>query len=113
MLRDGRDGDVYAIDDYLCDLVEGTLRAGDDADEAGWFDRAALDTVPMVDGSRLLARVGRTRAARLSAGRRRWTQPRGAGSGRPGCSPPRASMYSRVGTMTLRRKMHTTVPSCL
>ncbi|GJF30843.1 hypothetical protein KNE206_35430 [Kitasatospora sp. NE20-6] len=35
------------------------------------------------------------------------------GSGRPGCSPPRAWVYVTVGTITLRRKMQTTVPSCL
>ena len=36
-----------------------------------------------------------------------------AGVGRPGCSPPRAWPYERLGTITLRRKMQTTVPSCL
>lgn len=34
-------------------------------------------------------------------------------SGRPGCSPPRSLMYVSVGTMTLRRNTHTSVPSCL
>ena len=35
------------------------------------------------------------------------------GTGRPGCSPPRASPYARVGTITFRRKTQTTVPSWL
>ena len=35
------------------------------------------------------------------------------GSGRPGCSPPRASPYDCFGTITLRRKTQTTTPSWL
>ena len=37
------------IDDYICALVGGSLRAGDDADDAGWFagpELAHLDLVP-------------------------------------------------------------------
>lgn len=50
--RDGPGGVVYAIDDYLCELVRGTLRAGDDAADAAWFDRSALDALPVVPGLR-------------------------------------------------------------
>lgn len=40
--RDGLDGDVYVIEDYLCRVVGGRLAAGDDASDAGWFTAAAL-----------------------------------------------------------------------
>lgn len=36
-------GGIYLIEDFRCRLLGGTLRAGDDADEAAWFDAAALE----------------------------------------------------------------------
>ena len=47
--RDAPGGGVYVIDDYVCSVAGGTLRAGDDADAAGWYartDLAGLDLVP-------------------------------------------------------------------
>lgn len=39
--REAPDGSVYAIRDYLCTPLDGiepsVVRAGDDADDAGWF----------------------------------------------------------------------------
>jgi 8-oxo-dGTP diphosphatase len=50
--RDAPGGGVYLINDYVCEVyVEdaGVVRAGDDADDAGWFtpdEVRALDTSP-------------------------------------------------------------------
>jgi 8-oxo-dGTP diphosphatase len=47
--RDGPDGRVYDIDDYVCAVVGGALQAGDDADEARWVrpdELAALSLAP-------------------------------------------------------------------
>jgi len=43
-------GGEYRIDDFLCRVVEGTLRAGDDAADAGWFDLAAMRRLPLTAG---------------------------------------------------------------
>jgi 8-oxo-dGTP diphosphatase len=40
----------YAIADYACRAVGGALRAGDDALDVRWCDRAALADLPLVDG---------------------------------------------------------------
>ena len=39
----------FAIADYRCTVVGGPLRAGDDAPDARWCDRAALAALPLVD----------------------------------------------------------------
>jgi len=39
----------YAIADYRCTVVGGTLRAGDDALDARWCDAAALAELPLVE----------------------------------------------------------------
>ncbi len=39
----------YAIADYRCTVRGGTLRAGDDALDARFVDRAALAALPLVD----------------------------------------------------------------
>ena len=49
--RDGPGGVRYDIEDFLCAVLGGTLRAGDDAMDARWVTRAelaALDTAPGV-----------------------------------------------------------------
>lgn len=38
----------YVIADYRCTVLGGTLRAGDDAEEARWCDAAALAALPLV-----------------------------------------------------------------
>ncbi|HEY8827823.1 MAG TPA: NUDIX domain-containing protein [Jatrophihabitantaceae bacterium] len=46
---DGPTGSVYDIDDFLCAVVGGSLRAGDDAEDARWVRRdelAGLDLAP-------------------------------------------------------------------
>jgi len=50
--RAAPDGGVYVIDDYLCRLVGGRLRAGDDAADARWVSRAEFDALPLVPGLR-------------------------------------------------------------
>lgn len=52
--RDGPGGVVYAITDHLAALAPGadaaTARAGDDADEVGWFAPDDLDDLDCVPG---------------------------------------------------------------
>ena len=43
----------FAIADYRCTVVGGTLTAGDDALDARFVDRAALAALPLVDGLRV------------------------------------------------------------
>ncbi len=40
----------FAIADYRCSVLAGPLRAGDDALDARFVDRAALAALPLVDG---------------------------------------------------------------
>ena len=78
-------------------MVGGTLRAGDDALDARFVDRAALGALPLVTELLVTPRRSGTRSRRevtrdtpaviLRATRRRSV----LGTGRPGCSPPRAS----------------------
>ena len=46
--RSAPGGHRFIIDDYVCTVIGGELRAGDDAIAVGWFDRAALDRLPLV-----------------------------------------------------------------
>ena len=48
--RPGPGGVTYVIDDLACTVTGGTLRAGDDADEARWVDAGELATLPVTDG---------------------------------------------------------------
>jgi ADP-ribose pyrophosphatase YjhB (NUDIX family) len=41
----------YVLMDYLCELESGTLCAGDDAAEAGWFPLECLGDLPMTGGT--------------------------------------------------------------
>jgi ADP-ribose pyrophosphatase YjhB (NUDIX family) len=43
-------GGQFVIDDYLCRVVGGTLRAGGDAADAGWFDLAGMSGIPLAPG---------------------------------------------------------------
>jgi ADP-ribose pyrophosphatase YjhB (NUDIX family) len=47
-------GATYAINDYRCRLAAGSdpaaARAGDDADDVGWFDEVALRSLPTSPG---------------------------------------------------------------
>lgn len=43
-------GHEYLIDDFLCRVVGGTLRAGDDAADAGWFDLAGMTGLVLATG---------------------------------------------------------------
>ena len=40
----------YDVDDFVCLLIGGVLRAGDDASDARWVDRAELDRLPTTPG---------------------------------------------------------------
>ena len=85
---------VYEVVDLACTLVGAHARpvAGDDAVATVFADARTLAGLPCTPGLVETLRgwgvlpEGRAGARRPSAG-----QPRGAGSGRPGCSPPRAS----------------------
>jgi ADP-ribose pyrophosphatase YjhB (NUDIX family) len=46
--RDAPNGALYVIDDFVCRVVGGTLRAGDDASDAAWVSRADLANLPLV-----------------------------------------------------------------
>lgn len=48
--RPAPDGGSYEVHDYAGDPVGGTLRPGDDADDARWCDAAAFAALPLVDG---------------------------------------------------------------
>jgi 8-oxo-dGTP diphosphatase len=43
-------GGVYVIDDFVCAVHGGTLRAGDDADDARWVSRAELAGLELSPG---------------------------------------------------------------
>lgn len=46
----GPQGVLYDVDDYVCRVVGGTLRAGDDATDARWVTRADLAVLPLAPG---------------------------------------------------------------
>jgi 8-oxo-dGTP diphosphatase len=48
--RDGPDGSAYGIDDFVCTVTGGSLRAGDDADDARWVRRHELAALELVAG---------------------------------------------------------------
>jgi 8-oxo-dGTP diphosphatase len=48
--RPAPDGGEYVIDDFLCRVVGGVLRAGDDAAAAGWFDLTDMIDLPLAAG---------------------------------------------------------------
>jgi 8-oxo-dGTP diphosphatase len=48
--RPAPDGGQYVIDDFLCRVVGGALRAGDDAADAGWFDLTGMTGLPLAPG---------------------------------------------------------------
>jgi ADP-ribose pyrophosphatase YjhB (NUDIX family) len=48
--RPGPGGVTYVIVDVACTVTGGTLRAGDDADDARWVDAAGLAALPVTDG---------------------------------------------------------------
>lgn len=48
---------TYAIDDFAATVTGGTLRAGDDALDAGWFSPAEVRALPLSPG--LLAELER------------------------------------------------------
>ena len=43
--------DHYVVLDYLCEAKGGLLRAGDDADEVGWFALRELDALHLTPGA--------------------------------------------------------------
>jgi ADP-ribose pyrophosphatase YjhB (NUDIX family) len=45
--RAGHAGTVYDIDDFVCEITGGTLRAGDDAADARWVDAVTLDSLEL------------------------------------------------------------------
>lgn len=48
--RPGPGGITYLIDDLACTVTGGTLRAGDDADDARWIGAAELAALPVTEG---------------------------------------------------------------
>jgi ADP-ribose pyrophosphatase YjhB (NUDIX family) len=45
--RDGSAGCIYDIDDFLCTVIGGTLRPGDDARDARWVSQQELAELPL------------------------------------------------------------------
>ena len=76
----------YSIADYHCTVVGGELRAGDDALDARWCDAATFAELPLAELlMETLAEWGVLPRSTFLPGAQV------CGSGRPGCSPPRAS----------------------
>jgi ADP-ribose pyrophosphatase YjhB (NUDIX family) len=50
VVRDAPGGDSYLIDDYVCGVVSGELRAGDDASAVRWVTRAELTGLALAPG---------------------------------------------------------------
>jgi len=50
--RPGPDGNVFAIDDFVCRLIGGVIGAADDAADAGWFARSEFDGLELAVGLR-------------------------------------------------------------
>jgi ADP-ribose pyrophosphatase YjhB (NUDIX family) len=50
VLRAGLGDDVFVIDDFVCELLGGTLAAGDDAAEARWCSPSELADLPLTSG---------------------------------------------------------------
>ncbi len=48
VLRPAPGGATFVIDDFVCSVSGGVLRAGDDADEARWVDATRLAELPVV-----------------------------------------------------------------
>jgi 8-oxo-dGTP diphosphatase len=48
--RPGPDGAVYRIEDFACTVTGGTLRPGDDADDARYVPVAELAALPLTAG---------------------------------------------------------------
>jgi 8-oxo-dGTP diphosphatase len=48
--RPGPSGVIFVIDDFVCRVTGGTLKAGDDAADARWVSRSELARLPIVDG---------------------------------------------------------------
>jgi 8-oxo-dGTP diphosphatase len=48
--REGLAGATFVIDDFVCRLVSGEPRAGDDAADVRWVTRAQLAELPLVPG---------------------------------------------------------------
>jgi 8-oxo-dGTP diphosphatase len=48
--RDGPGNVVFQIDDFVCSVVSGQLRAGDDARDARWCSRTELDSMLLTPG---------------------------------------------------------------
>jgi 8-oxo-dGTP diphosphatase len=48
--RDGPGDLVYLIDDFVCSVVGGELRAADDAADARWVSAGELESLPLAPG---------------------------------------------------------------
>ena len=48
----------FVVLDYLCEAIGGSLKAGDDAADAGWFAIDDLDGLPMTPGAAEVIREG-------------------------------------------------------
>ena len=46
------DGTIYDIEDYVCEMTGGSLRAGDDATDVRWVTRAEFDELDLAPGVR-------------------------------------------------------------
>jgi len=62
---EGRTEYHYVLADYLCTVVGGRLRAGDDSSRVAWSTRAGLDQYRLTEGTReVIERAFRARGKR-------------------------------------------------
>jgi 8-oxo-dGTP diphosphatase len=47
VVRAGPAGVAYEIDDFVCSVVAGRLRAGDDADDARWVNQVEMEALEL------------------------------------------------------------------
>jgi len=59
---------AFELTVFAGDSAQGVLRAGDDADEAGWYSLEEMDTLPVIDSVAAIARELLGQGARRSAG---------------------------------------------
>jgi 8-oxo-dGTP diphosphatase len=57
----------YVLIDFLCRRISGELRAGDDAEEVGWFREGELGTLGLAEETRRVIAKGLGRALRKSS----------------------------------------------
>jgi 8-oxo-dGTP diphosphatase len=68
ILRDENDSAEYhyVLVDYFCDVLGGTLCAGDDSSRSEWVDLADLEKLPLTDGTLKAIHLARQKELQLT-----------------------------------------------